>query len=105
MLNLGIVGLGAIGRAVCRAVVAAGADGGGEFRARVAAVTSRDRAKAEDFLRALGGSPPPWTPLGDLIARSDLVVEAAGGPVVPSLAEAVFDALLRAHRAYLPRFS
>ncbi len=92
MLNLGIVGLGAIGRTVCRAVVAGEAEGGGELRARVAAVTSRDRAKAEDFLRALGGSPPPWMPLEDLIARSDLIVEAAGGPVVPSLAEAVFDA-------------
>ncbi|MEE8111053.1 MAG: aspartate dehydrogenase [bacterium] len=88
MLKIGIVGLGAIGRAICRAVEE------GKLNVKVAAVTSRDRRKAEGFLSALGGSSPPvpWTTLDKLIGLSDLVVEAAGGPIVPSLAEAVFDA-------------
>lgn len=84
-LKIGIVGLGAIGRAICRAVE------GGRLQVEIAAVSSRDRRKAEAFLSSLR-NPPPWTPFAELIARSDLVVEAAGGPVVPSLAGAVFDA-------------
>ncbi len=85
LLRIGIIGLGAIGRAICRAVDSS------DLRLRVAAVTSRDRTKAEDFLKSLK-APPPWTSLDELIGASDLIVEAAGGQVVSSLAETVFDA-------------
>lgn len=84
MLRIGIIGVGTIGRAICRTVDS------GDLLLRVAAVTSRDRTKAEDFLKSLK-VPPPWTSLDELIGSSDLIVEAAGGSVVPSLAEAVFD--------------
>jgi aspartate dehydrogenase len=77
--------LGAIGRAICRAVQS------GDLLVEIAAVNSRDREKAEPFLASLA-NPPPWVSLDELIQRSDLVVEAAGGAVVPSLAEAVFTA-------------
>ncbi|MFQ5914869.1 MAG: aspartate dehydrogenase [Nitrospinota bacterium] len=85
MLTIGIVGLGAIGRAICLAVEA------GMLRAKIAAVISRDGRKAQGFLSTLRDA-PRWGPLDELIDLSDLVVEAAGAHIVPALAEAVFDA-------------
>ena len=35
---------------------------------------------------------PVWLPVGELINRSDMLVEAAGGAVVPGLAQAAFGA-------------
>jgi aspartate dehydrogenase len=83
--SIGIVGCGAIGRAL----LAAGANG--QLQASVAGVASRTRKTAELFLSSLA-SPPPFLCLDDLIERSDLIVEAAGGDVVPSLARSTFDA-------------
>ncbi len=69
-MNVGIVGLGAIGRPVCRALDA------GIPELRLAGATARDREKAERFLKSLT-SPAPFLSLDELIAASDLVVEAS----------------------------
>ncbi len=69
-MNVGIVGLGAIGRAVCRAL------DNGIAGQRLAGATARDREKAERFLKSLR-SPAPFFALDDLIQASDLVVEAS----------------------------
>jgi aspartate dehydrogenase len=68
--NVGVVGLGAIGRAVCRAVDA------GISGLRLSGALARDRARAEQFLAGLGGQ-PPFLDLDDLIVASDLLVEAS----------------------------
>ena len=82
---VGIVGCGAIGRALLRAADAGGLD------VELAGVTSRSRDRAEEFLETLN-SPPPYLELAELVERSSLIVETAGGHVVPSLAEAAFGA-------------
>ncbi len=83
--SIGIVGCGAIGRAILHAV----ADG--SLAVKVAGVTSRNRDKASAFLETLP-NPPPWLPLDALIEQAGLVIEAAGGGLVPTLAEKAFGA-------------
>jgi aspartate dehydrogenase len=85
MLAVGIVGCGTIGQELLRA-----ADDG-RLGVCVAGVTSRDEARARAFLATLR-VPPPYLEPVTLIQRADLVVEAAGGAVVPELAERVFAA-------------
>ncbi len=82
---IGIVGCGAIGRALLCAVE------DGKLAVGVAGLTSRTEQTARDFLASFSAA-PPYLELGELIQRSDMIVEAAGGAVVPSLAEAVFAA-------------
>jgi aspartate dehydrogenase len=81
--SIGIVGCGAIGRALLTAVDS------GKLSVRIAGVTSRTEKSARDLLSTLR-RPPPYLSLQELIAASDLIVEAAGGAVVPGLAEEVF---------------
>src|SRR2546425_1794151 len=69
-MNVGVVGLGAIGRAVCRAL------DDGISGLRLSGTTARDREKAERFLKGLR-SPAPFLSLDDLIDASGLVVEAS----------------------------
>jgi aspartate dehydrogenase len=69
-MNVGMIGLGAIGRRVCRAL-----DEGIPGLA-LAGATARDRDKAERFLKTLT-STPPFLDLDTLIAASDLLVEAS----------------------------
>ena len=69
-MNVGVVGLGAIGRAVCRALDE------GISGLRLSGATARDRQKAERFLKGLR-SPAPFLSLDDLIDASGLVVEAS----------------------------
>ena len=83
--SIGIVGCGAIGQALLKA-----ADEG-KLAVSVAGVTSRTEKSAREFLSTLR-NPLPYLGRAQLIARSDLVIEAAGGAVVPSLAEQVFAA-------------
>lgn len=83
--SIGIVGCGAIGRALINAVAA------GRLTVRIAGVTSRTEKGAREFLSGLK-APPPYLTLDELIKASDLLVEAAGGAVVPSLAQKVFAA-------------
>jgi aspartate dehydrogenase len=68
--GVGVVGLGAIGRQVCRAL------DDGIPGLRLAGGLARDQAAASRFLGGLGSS-PPLLPLPDLIAASDIVVEAS----------------------------
>lgn len=85
MKQVGIVGCGAIGRAVLRAAE------DGTLRAGIAGVSSRTAESARSFLATLK-SAPPLLERDELIARSDLVLEAAGGHVVEDLARATFAA-------------
>src|SRR5437870_1510270 len=68
--NVGVVGLGAIGRQVCRALDE------GIAGLRLAAGLARDAERGGRFLASLHAS-PPLLPLDDLIAASDVVVEAS----------------------------
>ena len=83
--SIGIVGCGAIGKALLAAVE------DGELAIKVAGVTSRTEKSAREFLAAFR-NPPPYVSLSELIGASDLIVEAAGGAVVASLADEVFGA-------------
>lgn len=85
MKSIGIIGCGSIGRALLKAVES------GQLSVRIAGVTSRNETNARNFL-SMFERPPPYLSLPDLIAASDLVVEAAGGSVVSRLAEEVFAA-------------
>ena len=82
---IGIVGCGAIGRAILKAGDAE------QLGVPVAGVTSRTAETALEFLDTLE-SPPPYLTLEELVDRSSLLIETAGGHVVPSLAEAAFGA-------------
>lgn len=83
--SIGIVGCGAIGKALVRAVE------DGKLSVRIAGVTSRTETSAREFLAPFK-NPPAYLPLDDLIAASDLLVEAAGGHVVAELARKAFAA-------------
>src|SRR5512135_661758 len=85
MKSIGIVGCGAIGKALIRAVES------GRLAVRVAGVTSRTETSARKFLAGFK-DPPPYLSLTELIAASDLIVEAAGGQVVAGLARQTFAA-------------
>jgi aspartate dehydrogenase len=85
MKSVGIVGCGAIGRALLRAAA------GGRLRVPITGVTSRGEASARAFLATVRDA-PPYRGLAELIDQADLLVEAAGGAVVPGLAEQVFAA-------------
>ena len=85
MKSIGIVGLGAIGRAILKAVE------GDKLGVRVAGITSRNEKTAREFLATIK-TPPPYLDLAQLISESDLVIEAAGGKIVGELADKVFAA-------------
>jgi aspartate dehydrogenase len=69
-MRVGVVGLGAIGRAVCRALDA------GLPGLELAGATARDRERGERFLKGLTRT-VPWLSLDALIEASDLIVEAS----------------------------
>ena len=75
MKTIGIVGCGAIGKALIQAAEA------GKLSVRIAGVTSRTEKNAREFLAAFK-NPPPYLSLVELINAGDLIVEAAGGAVV-----------------------
>jgi aspartate dehydrogenase len=85
MKSIGIVGCGAIGKALIQAAEV------GKLSVRIAGVTSRTEKNARELL-AVFKNPPPYLSLVELIAAADLIVEAAGGAVVPELAKKVFAA-------------
>src|SRR5437667_2740702 len=69
-MDVGIAGLGAIGRQVCLALDE------GLPGLRLVGATARDREKAERFLERLG-SPAPFLSLDDLVEAASIVVEAS----------------------------
>jgi len=69
-MRIGVAGLGAIGRQVCRAL------DDGMAGLTLAGATARDRERAERFLKTLT-STPPFLDLDGLVAASDVVVEAS----------------------------
>ena len=83
--SIGIVGCGAIGQAILREADA------GKLNVPVSGVTSRTESTALEFLSTLS-DPPPYLGPAELINRSTLIVETAGGHVVPQLAKDVFAA-------------
>jgi len=83
--SIGIVGCGAIGKALVKAV------DDGKLAVRIAGVTSRTERSAREFLAAVK-NPPPFLALDELVQASDLIVEAAGGHIVAELAKKVFPA-------------
>jgi len=83
--KIGLVGCGSIAREVLRAVDT------GRLKVEVAGVTTRTESTAREFLATLS-SEPPLISLEALIQRSDLVIELAGGHVVPELAQRCFEA-------------
>ena len=83
--SIGIVGCGAIGQALLREGDA------GRMPVPFSGVNSRTESRAREFLDTLE-SPPPYLDRGELIDRSTLLVETAGGHVVPELAQEVFSA-------------
>ena len=83
--SIGIVGCGAIGQALIRAVDS------GELNVAVAGVTSRDEDRAHGFLDSLN-NPLPYLSRQQLIEKSDLLVETAGGHIVAELAKETFAA-------------
>lgn len=85
MTSIGIVGCGAIGRSVLEA-----ADSG-RLEVEVAGVASRSEAPAREFLTGLR-TPIDYLDLPELVNRADLLIEAAGGQVVPDLAQRAFGA-------------
>ena len=85
MLSIGIVGCGAIGRGLLRAV------DDGRLSVSVAGVASRTEETARAFLSTMRDQ-PAFLQLPELIQEADLVIEAAGADVVPELARQVFAA-------------
>jgi aspartate dehydrogenase len=83
--RIGILGLGAIGRPVARAL-AKGMPG-----LTLVGVTSRDAGRARDFVTDLAGHPPVLQ-FRDLLDRSDVIVEAATRAALVELAPAILDA-------------
>jgi aspartate dehydrogenase len=69
-LTVGVVGLGAIGRRVCQALDQ------GLPGVRLVAAAARDRTKGEAILKSLG-TPVPFVTLDELVAASEVVVEAS----------------------------
>jgi aspartate dehydrogenase len=84
-LSIGVVGCGAIGRAILRAADSGSVD------VDIAGVCSRTESSAHEFLDTLV-TPAPYLSMGELIKEADLLVEAAGGQVVPELTTAAFAA-------------
>jgi aspartate dehydrogenase len=85
MIRVGVFGLGTIGRHVCRALDA-GVNG-----LTLSGATARDRTKAEDFLRSFRRVAPCCS-IEELIASSDLVVEAATQTALREMAPRVLSA-------------
>ena len=83
MTTIGIVGCGAIGQALLKASEA------GTLTLPITGITSRTEGSARAFLTTLN-NPPEYCSQTELIAKSDLIVEAAGGAVIPELACEIF---------------
>lgn len=84
-LGVGVVGLGAIGRRVCQALDV------GLPGLRLTGATARTRDRAESLLESLG-TPVPFLTLDELVAASDVVVEASTQAHLQEIAPAALEA-------------
>ncbi|MBM3224776.1 MAG: DUF108 domain-containing protein, partial [Candidatus Tectomicrobia bacterium] len=84
-MRIGLVGLGIIGQALARAIDQ------GEIAAELTAVHSRNQDKARAFLQTLQ-HPAAVVALAEVIARCDLVVEAATQEVLTAMTPTVLQA-------------
>ena len=84
-LNVGIFGAGAIGQTMARALDAGGMD------AVLAAISDQEREKAERFAAALACAPPVVS-VAELVARADLIVEAAAQAALPEIVPLALEA-------------
>ncbi|MDM7934974.1 MAG: aspartate dehydrogenase [Methanothrix sp.] len=80
-LKIGLVGCGAIGTEIARAIDS------GEIEAELVAVCDHNPANARALIEALGKK-PLLVRLDELVSLSDLVVEAASQKAVPAIARA-----------------
>ena len=83
MTSIGIVGCGVIGQALLKASEA------GSLTLPIMGLSSRTEQTARAFLSTLH-NPPEYCSQTELVAKSDLIVEAAGGDVIPELAYETF---------------
>ncbi len=77
-MNLGVIGLGIIGRAVVKA-----ADEG-QVPFTISGVATRTPANAADFLDSLTKR-PPMMEIPEVTEVSDIILEASGGPTVEAI--------------------
>ena len=96
-VNVGIVGMGTIGRTVARELDRERVPG-----IRLAALSSRDLPKAKAFATTLANAPRS-VPLAEMPPLCDLVIEAAGAEAVGPVAETALAAGVSDHGAELRR--
>ena len=101
-MKIALAGLGAIGGAVARRVLADGIPG-----IQLVAVSARDHNKARATLKAINGTAVPIVGLADLAGMADLVIECAPAALMDSIAQPVLRAgkklLVLSAGALLPR--
>ena len=101
-MKVALAGLGAIGGAVARRVLADGIPG-----IQLVAVSARDHDKARATLKAMNGAAVPVVGLADLAGMADLVIECAPAALMDSIAQPVLRAgkklLVLSAGALLPR--
>jgi aspartate dehydrogenase len=101
-MKIALAGLGAIGGAVARRVLADGIPG-----IQLVAVSARDHDKARATLKAMNGGAVAIVGLADLAGMADLVIECAPAALMDSIAQPVLRAgkklLVLSAGALLPR--
>ncbi|HYI87269.1 MAG TPA: aspartate dehydrogenase [Burkholderiales bacterium] len=101
-MKIALAGLGAIGGAVARRVLADGIPG-----IQLVAVSARDHDKARATLKAMKGGAVPVVGLADLAGMADLVIECAPAALMDEIAQPVLRAgkklLVLSAGALLPR--
>lgn len=101
-MKIALAGLGAIGGAVARRVLADGIPG-----IQLVAVSARDHDKARATLKAMYGGAVPIVGLADLAGMADLVIECAPAALMDTIAQPVLRAgkklLVLSAGALLPR--
>ena len=101
-MKIALAGLGAIGGAVARRVLADGIPG-----IQLVAVSARDHDKARATLKAMNAGAVPIVGLADLAGMADLVIECAPAALMDSIAQPVLRAgkklLVLSAGALLPR--
>src|SRR5450756_2403246 len=75
MLNIGLIGCGAIGAQICRAIDS------GFINAKLAAIYDRSAQRCERLLESLNNKPAISSP-AELIKKADIVVECASQAAV-----------------------